>query len=115
MAERKNRYKMMEWYMTYALIADAGLFLLYLIFAGFGIIWLKAITAILAILISAACLGFLYLTQELARRRSLWMSAAAAAILLCTLMSLILAFPSPNTYKIPEATEPAAVVQQIDM
>ena len=115
MADRKNRYKMMEWYMTYALIADVALFLLYLLFAGFGIIWLKAITAILAILLSAGCFAFLYLTQEFLKRRSLWMSATAAAILLCTLISLILAFPRPNTYKIPETTEPAAVVQQIDM
>lgn len=115
MAERKNRYKMMQWYMTYALIADIALFLLYLLFAGFGIIWLKAITAILAILLSGACLGFLYLTKELLNRRSLWMSTTAAAILLCTLVSLILCFPRPNTYKIPDTTEPAAAVQQIDM
>ena len=114
MAERKNRYKMMEWYMTYVLIADGGLFLLYLLFAGFGIIWLKAITAVLAILISGACLAFLYLNKELMKRRSLWMSAAAAAVMLCTLASLILGFPRPNTYKIPEDA-PAAVVQQIDM
>ena len=91
---RKNqRYKVMEWYMTYTLIADLGLFLLYLIFAGFGIVWLKVVTAILAILISLGCLAYLYLTQELLRRRSFWMTTAAAAILLCTLMSLILNYP----------------------
>lgn len=94
-----NRYKIMEWYMTYVLVADLGLFLLYLIFAGFGVIWLKAITAILAILVSLGCLAFLYLSQELLKKRSFWMTTAAAAILLCTLMSLILNFPRPNTYK----------------
>lgn len=109
MAEKKNRYKQMVWYMTYALVAAAGIFLLYLLFAGFGIIWLKAITAILAILISGCCLAFLYLTRELLKRRSLWMTAAAGAILLCTLMSLILNFPSPNTYKIPEDTSTSVV------
>ena len=99
MASRKNRYKQMEEYMTYALVADAGIFVLYLIFAGYGIIWLKVICSILCILLSAACLGFLYLTQELLRRRSLWMSAAAAAVLVCTLFSLLFNFPSPNKYK----------------
>lgn len=94
-----SRYKQMEQYMTYALIADAGIFILYLIFAGFGILWLKVITAILCVLISAACLAFLYISKELLRQRSLWMSAAAAAVLVCLLFSLILRFPSPNKYK----------------
>ena len=99
MASRKNRYAQMEEYMTYALVADAGVFVLYLIFAGYGITWLKVICSVLCILISAACLAFLYMTQELLRRRSLWMSTAAAAVLVCTLFSLILNFPSPNKYK----------------
>ena len=109
---RKNRYKIMEWYMTYVLVADFGIFLLYLIFAGFGVIALKAITAILAILISLGCLGFLYLTQELLKKRSFWMTCAAAAIALCTLMSLILNFPRPNTYK--DIAPDAAVVQTVE-
>ncbi len=109
---KNNRYRIMEWYMTYVLVADLGLFLLYLIFAGFGVIWLKAITAVLAILISLGCLGFLYLTQELLRKRSLWMTTAAAAILLCTLMSLILNFPRPNTYK--DIAPDASVVQVVE-
>ena len=84
--------------MTYALIADAVLFVLYLICAGSGIIWLKVILAILAIALSGLCLFFLYSTRELLRQRSLWMSACAAAVLICTLASLILNFPSPNKY-----------------
>lgn len=95
MAKASSRYAQMQNYMTLALLAGAGLFVLYLIFAGFGVIWLKAITAILTILISLACLGFLYLCRELLRRRSLWMTTAAAALLICTLASLILNFPSP--------------------
>ena len=71
------RYKQMEQYMTYALFADAVLFILFLIFAGLGIIWLKVITAILCILLSGACLALLYLSKELLKQRSLWMSTAA--------------------------------------
>ena len=85
MAQPRNRYKEMERYMTYALIADAVLFVLYLICAGSGIIWLKVILAILAIALSGLCLFFLYSTRELLRQRSLWMSACAAAVLICTL------------------------------
>lgn len=98
MRNNRNRYRQMEFYMTCTLAADTLLFLFYLISAGNGIIWLKAITAILAIGISLLCLGFLYLSQELLRTRSLWMSAAAAAILLCTVFSLLLNYPSPNPY-----------------
>lgn len=103
MAQPNTRYQQMQWYMTYALIADTGLFLLYLVFAGFGVIWLKVITAILTALISLICLAFLYMSKELLRPRSLWMTAASAAILVCLLFSLILNFPSPNKYK---QTEP---------
>ncbi len=99
---KRNRYKEMEGYMTMALIADGGLFLLYLIFAGFGVGWLKVVTAVLCILLSAACLGYLYLTRELLRKRSLWMSTAAVAVVLCVVISLIAGFPSPNKHKIPD-------------
>ena len=95
MAQNNSRYTQMQQYMTFAILANAGLFLLYLIFAGFGIIWLKAITAILTILLSAACLAFLYMCKEWMRRRSQWMTVSAGALLLCTLVSLILNYPSP--------------------
>ena len=116
MAQNHNRYKEMERYMTYALLADAGLFLLYLIFAACGIIWLKVILAILAIILSGLCLGFLYITKELLRKRSRWMSVAAAAVLVCTLFSLVLNFPRPNPYKNEKAPEKSAsmVVQSAD-
>lgn len=109
---RKNSYQQMQWYMTYALIAAAGIFLLYLVFASFGIIWLKVVTAILAILISFASLAYLYMTKELLRPRSLWMTTAAGAIIVCLLFSLILNFPSPNKYKNAQAdtNETAAVL-----
>lgn len=99
MAQRGNRYKEMERYMTLALIADAVLFVLYLICAGIGIIWLKVILAILSIALSGLCLAYLYLSKELLRQRSFWMSVCAAAVLVCVVFSLILNFPSPNKYK----------------
>ena len=110
MARKSNsKIQQMQWYLTYALIAAAGLFALYLVFAGFGITWLKIITAILAILVSFACLAFLYLTNSLLRPRNLWMTTAAGAIIVCLLFSLMLNFPSPNKYKEPVAQdEPSA-------
>lgn len=112
MAQQRNRYKEMERYMTWALIADAVLFVLYLICAGSGVIWLKAILAILAMILSGLCLGYLYLSQELLRRRSLWMSACAAAVLVCVVFSLILNFPSPNKYK-KDKTESEALTASV--
>ncbi len=106
--DHAQRYKQMQMYMLCGLIADVGLFLLYLIFAGFGIIWLKVITAILVILLSLACLAFLYVSKELLRPRSLWMSVAASAIVVCLLFSLVLRFPCPNPYKVAKADEPAS-------
>ena len=103
MAKRENRYKQQERYMTYALLGDAAIFIFYLIAAGSGIVWLKVILAILGLLLSAMVLGLLYLTKELLRQRSLWITAGAAAILVCLLFSLMLNFPSPNKYKKPDA------------
>ncbi len=102
MANRPNRYKEMERYLTYALCLDAVLFVLYLIVAGNGIIWLKVILTLLCLALSGFMLWFLYMTRELLRQRSLWITTGAAAIAICVLLSLILNFPSPNKYKLPE-------------
>ena len=105
MNNSNNRYRQMEQYMTYALLADLLLFIFFLITAGNGVIWLKVILTILIIALSIAILAFLYLTRELLKQRSLWMSVSAAAILLCLLFSLILNYPSPHKYKdnLPQA------------
>ena len=96
MADRQNRYKQMELILSGVIGVDLLLFLIYLIAAGSAVIWLKAICAVLVFMISLACIGYLYLTKELFKRRSLWIGLAAAAIVVCTLMSLILHFPCPN-------------------
>lgn len=99
MDNSRKRYRQMEQYMSYALLSDLVLFILFLVTAGHGIIWLKVILAILVIGLSALCLAYLYLTQELLRQRSFWMSVSAAAILICLLFSLVLNYPSPHKYK----------------
>ena len=99
MAKKHNRYKDLELKLTAALIADAVIFILYLLFAGLGIIWLKVITAILAISISGLCLALLYFSGELLRQRSLWMTVGFGAVVICLLFSLILNYPSPNKLK----------------
>ena len=91
----QSRYKETEQYLTIFLIASAVDFILFLIFAGTGIIWLKAITAIFAILLPLLSMGMLYLTQELLKQRSLWLTTGFFGIFLCTVVSLIANFPSP--------------------
>ena len=91
----RSRYKELEQRLTVLLITTAADFILYLVFAGAGIIWLKVITAIFAILIPVLCLALLYLSKELLKQRSLWLTAGYFGLFLCTVVSLIANFPSP--------------------
>lgn len=93
MAKRNNRYRQFDFLMTRVLIADAAIFLLYLLSAALGWGFLKGLTAIVAIVGSGLCLGYLYLTQELLKKRSLWMTAGFAAVVLCTIVSLLCKVP----------------------
>ncbi len=90
---KRNRYKEMETILTALLISCTVIFVLYLIVAGAGILWLKVLTSVLIFLISGCCLALLYMTKELLRPRSLWMTSGFFSLILCTLVSLILAFP----------------------
>ena len=92
---RRNRYKEMEQMMTRILIADAVVFVLYMLFAGLGVVALKVITAIIAIIVSGLCLAFLYMNGEIKKRRSLWLVMGFGAVLVCLLFSLILNYPAP--------------------
>lgn len=89
-----NRFKKFETIMTRTLIAAAVLFLIYLIASANGVIWLKVITAIITILICVLCLVYLYMTKLLTRPKTLWMTTAAAAMIICLFFSLLLNFPS---------------------
>ncbi len=88
-----KRYKELDRNMTYVLAGTAILFVLYLLFAGLGIIWLKVVLSILIFLICGACLGFLYLSGELMKHRSRWMVLSAGCTALCLLVSLITNIP----------------------
>ena len=90
-----QRFKENERVLAIGLIADAALFLLYLLMAGLGVVWLKWVLAIVAILLSGIGLTVLYLTGELRRQRSLYLSAGFAAVVVCIFISLILNYPSP--------------------
>lgn len=92
MAQR-NRYQDLARFMTAALIGSAVLFIVYLVFAGMGILWAKVLSAIFAILVPVLCLVFLYLSQEILKQRSLWLTTGFGGILICTVVSLITGFP----------------------
>lgn len=99
MSKNRNRYREMERNMLFALLIDAALFVLYLVVAGLGIIWLKVLLTTLIILFSLFCLGCLYLSKEILRPRSLWMTVGTVGIIVCLFFSLVLNYPSPNPYK----------------
>lgn len=92
---KRNRYREMESMIMKVLIADTLVFCMYMIFAGRGLVALKVVTAILSFLISGLTLGWLILTREFFRRRSLWISTASISLLICLLISLILKYPCP--------------------
>lgn len=92
---KRNRYREMENMMTKIILGDVLVFVLYLIFAWCGLSVGKVITAIIAIFGSLLCAGWLYLTGEFGRRRSLWMVTTFIAIVICMVVSLILRYPCP--------------------
>lgn len=94
-APKRNGFRQLEQMLTMAVLADFMLFLLFLIVSGFGILWLKVITALLTIALSGLGTGFLVLIGEHKRIRSRWIITAFAGILICTLVSLIANYPSP--------------------
>lgn len=91
----RMRYKLIDQLLTRVIIVDTAVFILYLIFAGFGLSVLKVITAIIAVAMSGLCLAYLYKLGEFKKARSRWLVMGFCAIILCTLVSLILNYPSP--------------------
>ncbi len=92
---KRNRYREMESLMTKIILADALVFVLYLVCASRGLDVLKVITAIVSTAGSLLCLGWLYITGEFPRRRSLWMITGFVGIVVCILFSLLLNYPCP--------------------
>ena len=96
MANRSNkRYRRMESMMTKIILADVLIFVLFLVSAGLGWSVVKVVAAIISIFGSLLCTGWLFLTGEFARRRSLWMVTAFICIIICVGLSLLLGFPCP--------------------
>ena len=90
-----SSYRFFEQFMTITLFVTLAFFLLYLIMAGCGILAMKVVFAILALLLSAVSLFLLYTSKELLKPRSLWLSTANAAVIICTIVSLICKYPAP--------------------
>ena len=93
---KRNRYRELEKKVTLMIAADVAVFVLYLLVAGAGVVALKVITSIVAIIGSLLGLGFLFMAGELLKKRSLWMTVAFASVLLCTIVSLVCNFPGPK-------------------
>lgn len=94
MSKETKRFKQTEMILTAVLIMATIFFIIYLIAAGNGIIWLKALMAIITILVCGLCLAYLYMTNLILRPKAMWMTTAAGAIIICLLFSLILNFPA---------------------
>jgi hypothetical protein len=93
---KRNRYRELENKVTLFIAADVAVFVLYLVFAGAGIVALKVIASIVTIMGALLALGFLFMSGELLKKRSLWMTVAFASVLLCTIVSLVCNFPGPK-------------------
>ena len=91
----RRRYKDIERALTYALIVDFIIFVLYMVFAGIGITALKIITTIVVVIASVGSLALLYMTGEMKKARSRWLVLGFGCTLLCLLVSLLLNYPSP--------------------
>lgn len=89
----QHDYKDLDKYMTYILIGTGVAFLLYLLFALLGVVWLKVILSILIFLVCAGVLAVLYLSGEIGKLRSRWMTLGAGCTALCLLVSLITGCP----------------------
>ncbi len=92
---KRNRYREMENLMTKIILGDVLVFILFLVCSKMGWSVFKVITAIISIFGSLLCTGWLYLTGEFVRRRSLWMVTIFICIVICVAFSLLLGFPAP--------------------
>ncbi len=93
---KRNRYREMENLMTKIILGDVLFFAAYLFGAGMGYDLLKVISALVCVVGSSLGAGWLYLTGEFRRRRSLWMVTIFVCIVICVLCSLVLGFPQPK-------------------
>ena len=95
MNENQSSYRFFEQFMTITLFVTLAFFLMYLIMAGCGVVAMKIVFAILVLLLCAACLFVLYTSKEWLKPRSLWLTAAYASVVICTIVSLLSKYPAP--------------------
>lgn len=93
---KKNSFRKFEGMLTRVILGELAAFLLMLLSAGLGIGWLKWLLAVAVILVSGAGCYLLIAKREHRKRRSWWMLASFAGMLLCTLVSLIAGYPAPG-------------------
>ncbi len=92
---KRNRYREMENLMTKIILGDVLVFIAYLVTAGMGANVIKVISALVCVVGSSLGAGWLFLTGEFGRRRSLWMVTIFICIVICVLFSLVLGYPRP--------------------
>lgn len=90
------------------LLADAGLFLLYLLCAGLGVGAGKVLLALLTLAVSVLGLVILYLSKEIWMPRSRYLTAGFACIALCLVVSMMAHYPAPAAQSLPATTGPAS-------
>ena len=105
----RRRYKDVERILAQVLLGDLVVFILYMIFAGLGVVSLKVVTSIIIVIASVLCLAFLYMCGEMFKRRSRWLVFGFAALVILLIFSLLLNYPSPNAAKAAAALAGAAV------
>ena len=91
-----SQYQRLTRFFKYLLSADLLAFLTLMTASAFRVSEVKFLGALLTLILSGFVLVILYRTNELLRNRSLWISISACALIICTLVSLVLRYPSPN-------------------
>jgi hypothetical protein len=95
MEKKRPGFRQLESLLALILYVDLGLFVVYLITAATGVVVLKIIFAVAAMLIALGCEWMLYCAKELFRPRGLWLTCAFFSVILCTAVSLICNYPAP--------------------
>lgn len=110
----RNRYRLLELTACAVIAVAIIFFIVFLIASGSNTLWLKILSLTVCILVCGLSLTYLYLSKELMRPRSLWMSLSFISILVCILFSLMLNFPSPNPLAQLKETTPVSETIEID-
>ena len=95
MAEKRSRYRAFERFLTIILFIALTMFALYLLSAAFGWPVMKITAAVMSLLLTPYGLWNLYVSKELLKARSLWLTCAFGSIFVLTIVSLLCNFPRP--------------------